>query len=325
MVLNMYSLPALFSVVANIGIGTIVLFKNPKKFLNKIFFTYCLILSTWVLGCFGESVVHVPQEALFWDKIIYLGCIFTPVVYIHFLFYFLGRKPKKFELPLSYGTAIFFQLFNFIPSLRRFFVIDVIRKYHFRFIGVPNVVWYIFFIWFNFYVVYGFYLIFTSYKKAKGLERNKIRYLLLAYMVMITSGSLYFLLVFNISTLPIDPFLLVVYCSLMAHIIIKYRLMDVRVAITRTGLFLFVYAIVLGIPFGVTPFFKGVLEGWLGSNWWIVPMAVMGILATGGPYVYIGLQRKAEERLLKEQRRYQGTLKQAAVGMTRIRQLRKLL
>jgi signal transduction histidine kinase len=37
------------------------------------------------------------------------------------------------------------------------------------------------------------------------------------------------------------------------------------------------------------------------------------------------VERRAEARLLKEQRRYQDTLKQASLGMTRIRNLRKLL
>ncbi|HOW42844.1 MAG TPA: ATP-binding protein [Candidatus Omnitrophota bacterium] len=51
----------------------------------------------------------------------------------------------------------------------------------------------------------------------------------------------------------------------------------------------------------------------------------MAALATIGPFFYIFLQRRTEERLLREQKRYQDTLKHAAIGMTRIRNLRKLL
>jgi len=51
----------------------------------------------------------------------------------------------------------------------------------------------------------------------------------------------------------------------------------------------------------------------------------MAALATVGPFIYIYIDRKAENKLLSEQRRYQDTLKQASVGMTRIRNLRKLL
>jgi len=63
----------------------------------------------------------------------------------------------------------------------------------------------------------------------------------------------------------------------------------------------------------------------LGAYWWTTPLGLMAALATVGPFIYIYIDRKAEEKLLREQLRYQETLKQASVGMTRIRSLKKLL
>jgi signal transduction histidine kinase len=54
-------------------------------------------------------------------------------------------------------------------------------------------------------------------------------------------------------------------------------------------------------------------------------MGVLTVLATVGPFVYIYINRKAENRLMREQRQYQNTLRQASSGMIRIRDLRKLL
>jgi signal transduction histidine kinase len=48
------------------------------------------------------------------------------------------------------------------------------------------------------------------------------------------------------------------------------------------------------------------------------------VLATIGPFAYAYLRRQAERLLLKEQRRYQRTLLQAARGMTRVRDLTML-
>jgi signal transduction histidine kinase len=101
--------------------------------------------------------------------------------------------------------------------------------------------------------------------------------------------------------------------------------MDIRIAFTRAGLFIAVYTLVLGFPFAIGGTFKNKLLEVFGPNWWILPLSLMAALATTGPYIYIYLQRKAEERLLREQRRYQDTLKQAAIGMTRIRSLTRLL
>ncbi|MCM8797821.1 MAG: ATP-binding protein, partial [Candidatus Omnitrophica bacterium] len=109
------------------------------------------------------------------------------------------------------------------------------------------------------------------------------------------------------------------------YAILKYRLMDIKVAVTRAGLFILVYTLVLGLPFIIATWSKAQLIYFFGSNWWISPLILMAFLATAGPFIYIYVDRKAEERLLREQREYQRTLKEASVGMTRIRNLKRLL
>jgi signal transduction histidine kinase len=101
--------------------------------------------------------------------------------------------------------------------------------------------------------------------------------------------------------------------------------MDITLAITRTGIFVAVYTIILGLPFALAIALKEWLISLAGPQWWIIPLGLMAILATVGPFIYIYIERKAEERLLKRQKRYQDTLRQASLGMVRIRDLRKLL
>ncbi|MFH1622384.1 MAG: GAF domain-containing sensor histidine kinase, partial [Candidatus Omnitrophota bacterium] len=61
------------------------------------------------------------------------------------------------------------------------------------------------------------------------------------------------------------------------------------------------------------------------DKWWWVPMGLLTILATAGPFIYIFINKKAEDRLLREQRQYQNTLRQASSGMIRVRELQRLL
>ncbi|MDD5099171.1 MAG: ATP-binding protein [Candidatus Colwellbacteria bacterium] len=102
--------------------------------------------------------------------------------------------------------------------------------------------------------------------------------------------------------------------------------MDINIAVTRTGILVIVSAIVLGIPFLLIEWFYRVFSSSLGPVFWTLPLlGIVVFLASGGPFVYIYLDRKAERALLREQRRYQDVLKHAAVGMTRIRDLHKLV
>jgi signal transduction histidine kinase len=54
-------------------------------------------------------------------------------------------------------------------------------------------------------------------------------------------------------------------------------------------------------------------------------MGVLTVLATVGPFIYIYVEKKAEDKLLREQRSYQNTLRKASGGMIRVRDLNKLL
>ena len=102
------------------------------------------------------------------------------------------------------------------------------------------------------------------------------------------------------------------------YTIIKFQLLDIEIAITRVGIFVVVYTLVLGIPFGFGLKYIGI-----GS--WLIPCSLMAVLATVGPFIYLFIQKKAEDKLLEEQRRYQATLRQASLGMGQIKDLKRLL
>ncbi|MDD5005583.1 MAG: ATP-binding protein [Candidatus Omnitrophica bacterium] len=101
--------------------------------------------------------------------------------------------------------------------------------------------------------------------------------------------------------------------------------MDITIAITRTGIFIAVYSLVLGTPFIIAYSLRPYLLGFFGDKWWFVPMGLLTVLATVGPFIYIYINTKAEDRLLREQRQYQNTLRQASSGMIRVRELNRLL
>jgi len=173
--------------------------------------------------------------------------------------------------------------------------------------------------------VYSFLNFFRAFLNSTGYRKNQLKYVFIGILCAFFSGIMHFLAAyFSWEPFPHD-FLVIVYPCAMTYAILRHRLMDISVAITRAGLFIAIYTLVLGLPFALTVWAKSWLIDKFGSSWWIAPLGLMGVLATVGPFIYIYLQRKAEDSLLREQRRYQLTLKEASVGMTRIRNLRKLL
>jgi signal transduction histidine kinase len=143
-------------------------------------------------------------------------------------------------------------------------------------------------------------------------------------LIAFSGASTNFLLWYDIPIPPVGTIVVPFYVGLVALAAIRYQFMDIKITITRTGLLLGVYLVVLGVPFVLGGVGRGWLERRLDQNWWLVPLGLCTALATAGPFAYASLRRQAEARLLKEQRRYQRTLQAAARGMTRVRDVKKL-
>lgn len=125
--------------------------------------------------------------------------------------------------------------------------------------------------------------------------------------------------------MPFGTYAIPIYALATTYAIVRYRLMDINVAVTRTAVFGGVYALVLGMPLAGALAWQARLEQWLGAKWWVGLWVVVAALATVAHYVNLFFQRKAAARLLREQHRYQATLLQASHGMTQIRELKRLL
>ena len=180
------------------------------------------------------------------------------------------------------------------------------------------------FLWdlqFNSLLVFGFIRYIRLFFKSKGITKEHLRYLIIGDLyIYIFAGTTNVLMpIFSIfKYIWLGPILSVFWILIISYTIVKYNLLDIRIAITRATIFVFIYTFVLGIPVWLA--FKI-----LGKGLWIGPMVLMGFFATLGPFIYFYIQKRAEDRILQEQKSYQSTLRQASAGMGRIKELDKLL
>lgn len=163
--------------------------------------------------------------------------------------------------------------------------------------------------------VYAHILMFKHYHLLSGIGRSQIKYIFLGTSIGFLGGSTNYPLWYDIPFPPYGNILVSVYVVLVAYAIIKYHLMDIRLAVTKAGIFLFIYLFVLGVPF------------WLGFRYrlWQHATWIAILLATAGPFIYIYLKHKAEAHLLQEERRIQQLLLKASYGMNTIHDIQKLL
>ncbi|OGX23581.1 MAG: hypothetical protein A3J51_01275 [Omnitrophica WOR_2 bacterium RIFCSPHIGHO2_02_FULL_45_21] len=250
------------------------------------------------------------------------GAIFIPSSFLHFSFTLIEQRKKYFKaIAFCYIVSAIFLLLNFTTL----FIKDVRPRLSFPYWPSAGIAYTPFIAMFIASTIYAHSVMYKYFKKLSGYRRNQIKYIFLGTALGFLGGSTNYFLWYDIPILPIGNSLVALYVLMIAYAILRYRLMDITLAISRTTIFILVYTPILGLPFLLVIGLKAWLMQRLGQWWWVSPLVLMFSLATIGPFIYIFLQRKAEERLLKEQRRYQNTLMQASLGMTRIRDLKKLI
>jgi len=310
--MNFFALSGLINGIISTGLGIFVFTRNRKDARYVTHSLFCLTVSIWSYFYFAWQIAQDGATALFYCRSFMAGAIFIPVTYLHHLFTFFGIYPQKKKL-IFYGylSGFLFLLLDFTP----FYISDVSQKLYFKFWPTPGIAFHPFLILWVLYVLGGIIIIISEYKKSIGLRRNQFRYVLLATFVGWSGGATNYLLWYNIPVPPFGNILVSGYMIIVTYAILKYRLMDINVALTRAGIFIVVYALVLGLPF------------WLGYRYqlWEYSTWIMLTLATLGPFIYTYLRRQAEKRLRAEEHRYQKTLLDLAKTMTRIRDLDQLL
>ena len=321
--MNHYGFSCLIASVSSLVVGILVYCKNKDRWLNRLWALFELSIVIWCFCQFIESLVTSPSWALFWNRILFLGVIFIPVFFLHAVLIFLNLQKKLIKI-LIYSCAVIFSAALAITSMP-LLVRDVVFRPSFGYYSVPGILYNIFFIFFGLCVSYAFFLMFTNLKLLFGLKKQQLKYIITGTGIGFITGFFNFLPAYNLSTYPFINYIFALFHLPLLFAVIKYRLLDIKIVATRSGIFFGVYSVILGLPLILIYYGQNYLVYYFGVSWWIVPFLCSIALAALGPFLYIYFDKKAEDRLLKEQRDYQNILKSASSGMIRIRSLDFLL
>jgi len=323
--MNFFSSYCLITSVASLTLGFFVYLKNRKAFVNKLWFLLSLSIAMWNFGYFKSLVVPDQMQALFWSRyFLYVGAIFIPAFFVHFVLSFLGiLKEKKKIIYVIYFISIFLLGSAFTPLLIK----GMAPKLSFQYYSEPGIAYSFFLIFFAWCVVYAHYLMFKYYKKTSVYKRNQLKYILLASIVGFGGGATNYPLIYNIPIFPFGHYLVFLYPIIITYAIITTRLMDITVAVTKTAIFTTIYSIFLGIPPLLLILHRSFLYRHFGAYWWLIPVgvAVCELLAFVAPSINHYFQERANRILLKKQRIYQQNLIDLAKQMTLTKDLRGLL
>ena len=311
--MNLFSVVSLSVATLCILLAFIVFAFSTKK-AHQIWAIFNVIVAVWEFTNFIAGMSVTPERALIFWRLTFLPLTFISIVFYHVVIEFCQiKRPRMLSFAYTQG-------FLFLPIiiLSRNFIGSTVYAFGSFYYYKAT---FLFTIWtLPWFVITGaaFSELYKFIRRSHGIQKTQALYMFWGMLLGFTGGSTTILPAYNVLIYPEWHFSICIYAVLMTYALFRYKLMDIRVAVTRLGVFIVVYSIVLGIPVWLG--FK-----LLGKGLWLFPITIMGIFATAGPFIYLFIQKRAEDRLLQEQRRYQATLRQASAGMGKIKDLNKLL
>ncbi len=320
MIFNLFSSASLL-LAATCFLLCVVIFLSRKNTLHTAWLFFNISVGLWAAGAFVIAQIKEPQLALSMWRVVEVSVAFIAVLFFHVTVLVCDLKFQGL-LKLCYIQSV---LFSFASLLSPHFFPSTILVFNSIYYAKAGFLFYVFFsIWMS---IVGFsqFKLFQSYLSAVGTRKNQLFYFIVATLVGFTGGATNFFPHFGLNLYPIGNLTIILYCCIVTYAITKYRLLDLSVVLTRTTIFIAIYSLVLGIPFLIAFGWHEKLVRIFGNTWWTIPLIISTILATVGPFIYVYIQQKAEDRIFQEQRRYQATLRQASTGMGKIKDLKKLV
>ncbi len=293
-------------------LGVAYLIKVPERKLRYTTFLANLSIAVFSLGYLLWQLSDDAVSAHYWFRILTLGIILINTIFLHFVFVFTGiEKRKKIEIIVYYCISAFFIFLNFNSMLYT----EVEPRHGLGYWPTPTNYFHLYLTYWWWQCIYGYGWLIHSLRNSKGFVREQKKYLALGLAVAFIGGASNWPMWYGINFPPYLNILISLYVLLSAYAVIKYRLMDIKIVLTRAGIFLILYTFILGLPL-----FIGYRNGFNFNSFILLFM-----LATVGPLIYQFLQGKAEDLLLSKQRSYQNMFLQASREFLRERDLDRII
>ena len=234
--LNLFSISGLLIVLSSSVFGLFVYLQDPKKPLYRLWFIFFLSVAIWGLGSFFSGTASSAQWAKFSWKIGYVGVVFVPALFYHFVGSFIGLTRKK-SLIFIYFISLIFLILNFSGYI----ISDVTWLFgEFYFFAPPGPALPYFLCYFIGIVVIGHYELWSHMIDAQhSSRRQQIKWFLFSTVIGFTGGFSCYLPTYNFLVYPYGNFLVVLYPILMSYAILKHQLMDIRVVVKKTFFYTF--------------------------------------------------------------------------------------
>ncbi|MBI4611576.1 MAG: PAS domain-containing protein [Candidatus Rokubacteria bacterium] len=234
--------------LANLTLGLAVWFRNPSQRINRYFGIFSAAVAAWTLSNGLVNAFAVTHWGVIWARMAFASASAIPLFFFLFASAFPSPRPAPSRMlsRLFTATGVGAFLVSFTPLIAT--STSAIN-------GVLHVTYGplhpLFGVYFISCLSYSLFFLARKLRILKGIENLQVRYVFLAVLLPILGGTITNLIVplaFRSSRFsPYGPLFSILMIALIAHSIIRYRLMNIRLVIRRSVTYLLAVAVAGGV------------------------------------------------------------------------------
>jgi two-component system NtrC family sensor kinase len=316
-----HSTPPLLAGTLFLICGLWVLGNGIRTAANVTFASLCGAACLWLFGCFMLFSAKDGQEALFWERVIYTGVVYIPVLAYHFTESLLGTARRDKALVWGYVISTGFWLLSFTDLLVNGYYTYYWGRYPRAGVLHPAFVMYL-----AAGAVVSLYRLYQGYRISLGssfLLSAQLKYTFIALLLGF-AASIDFLQTYGIGFYPLGYLFAGLCVTVVAYTMAKYELMDVSLVPSRPKVVLSIKLLAL-IPaylviLLIIRMFTGSLYYLLAGVLFALFVVVAGVLSN----LQKGVEQAIGQTLFRERYDAYDTLVQFSKSLVSILELKSL-
>lgn len=249
---------SVITVVVNLLLGFVTLWKNPKSSSNRLLALLTLNLAFYAIANYYSLHADSAEATLLWIRIVMVGGSFMgPIIYL-----LVSAFPNQ-EVPISRYTLYSIWLFACITAgfaLSPYLFTSVIYEPG-NIQPQPGPAIPIFALNFLGFIVFSGVTLVHKYRRSTGVTRTQIRYLLagiiLTFSLMALTAFILVNLFHNSAFVVFGPFSTLIFVGCVSYAIVRHRFLEIKLAIR--GALIYVTASIVLLAFILA---SSLLSGW---------------------------------------------------------------
>lgn len=233
--MNVFEFIPFVAAVVNFLLGIAVFSRGPKSAINQAYLIWAIAIAIWNSGVYFIFRATNPVDAFFWARFLQIGVIFLPIGLYHLCMLIARVKTG------GVTSALYILGLVFVAADINNLFVSGVRDAGYAYYSVAGPTFWIFLVIYVSSVSRACWILYQKQKATSSLHRIRLRWLIIAIIILVTFGSNDILPIIgsntypftNVRIYPLGSLSAIFYGLIVGYSVLQYQLLDIHITLSR--------------------------------------------------------------------------------------------